>query len=64
MELVDAREEDLQAGEGCDDRRLVGEERRERGGELCFFRLERGERGEDLRKRRQRRGGRARGLCG
>ena len=59
MELIDAREERLEAGEGVLDRLLVAEERGERVGQLGLFGLERGERGEDLRERRQRQRGRA-----
>ena len=65
VELIDAREEGLEAGEGGDDGPLVCEERGERVGELGFFGFEGGERGEDLRERRQRRWGRALGVwCG
>ena len=62
VELIDAGEEGLQAGEGGEDGPLVCEERGERGGELGFFGLEGGERGKDLRECRQRRWGRT--LCG
>src|SRR6266851_8307278 len=49
VELIDAGEEGLEAGEGGEDRLLVCEERGERVGQRGFFGLEGGERGEDLR---------------
>jgi len=52
VELIDAGEEGLEAGEGGEDRLLVCEERGERVGQGGFFGLEGGERGEDLRERR------------
>jgi len=61
VEVIDAGEEGLEAGEGGEDGPLVCEERGERVGELGFFGLEGGERGEDLREARQRRWGGALG---
>jgi hypothetical protein len=57
MELIDAGEEGLEAGERGDDRALVCEEGGKHVGELGFFGFEGGERGEDLRECRQCRGG-------
>lgn len=50
MKFVYPRKEGLEAREGIEDGLLVGKKRRERIGEFSFFRLERGERGEDLGK--------------
>src|SRR5712671_2641530 len=55
VQVIDAGDEGPEAGEGGEDRLLVGEERRERVGQFGLFGLERGERGEDLRERCQRR---------
>jgi hypothetical protein len=52
VELIDAGEEGLEAGEGGEDRLLVCEERGERVGQLGFFGFEGGERRQNLRERR------------
>lgn len=52
VELIDAGEEGLEAGEGGEDRLLVCEERGERVGQFGFFGFEGGERGQDLREGR------------
>ena len=50
MKFVDLRKESLEAREGIENGFLVCKKLRERIGEISFFRLERGERGEDLRE--------------